>query len=198
MTRHTCYRTMTGYLPEKIKFIDQEDCMNEDDYEDDYLPEDFIPGEEEESTEEDVDLYDLLFEELKNIIGNAESISHGLSCWLAGDRLRRTLSVIKDPENGHKAFKVLQGQIAEKFGEQWTEEKIHECIKLADEFPDITLFEEILSELSLKHMIAIMHIDSDLARTFYAEMSRQEKWSVEKLQEEIDNKLFTKEYGEEA
>ena len=161
----------------------------------DVMADDFIPDDNSSESEE-IDIYELLFNELTEIIGN-QSSNPALTEWLIGERLRKTLAVIQDNEKAKKAFQELQKNIAEKFGEVYTVDKLYECLKLADEFPDISLFSEISSDLTLDHLKLIIEIDSDLARTYYCELARHEKWTAATLKEKIDSKAFEKEYGED-
>ena len=160
--------------------------------------EDFIPHEEEEVKDEDVDIYELLFNELTSIMQDRDSSSEEVTAWMIGDKLRRVLGVIADGEKGKEAFELLQQQIAKRFGADFTIEKLHECIKIADEFPDLFLFSEMTDHLNMEHIRALIEVNSDLARTYYSEMCKAENWSPEKLKENIDAKVFEKEYGDEA
>ena len=157
--------------------------------------EDFIPDQNEEI--EEVDIYELLFSELTELLGGAQKFENpAVTSWLIGERLRRTLGIIQDDKKAKKAFEGLQKQISEKFGAEFTSEKLYTCLKLADEFPDMGIFSEYSETLSLEHFQLIMSIDSDMARTYYCEMCKQDKWSVEKLQKQIEDRAFEKEYEE--
>ena len=161
----------------------------------DAMPDDFIPNNEE-SNESDVDIYELLFSELTRITSN-ESSSPALTEWLIGERLRKTLSVFTDNVKAKEGFEGLQKNIAEKYGKEYTVDKLYECLKLADEFPDLTLYSEIADDLSLEHLKLIVEIDSDMARTFYCESARLNKWNVNTLKKKIADGEFEKEFGEE-
>jgi hypothetical protein len=167
------------------------------DDDDDVMAEDFIPdGDNTPEEVEEVDIYELLFSELTEVIDNGSS-SPALTEWLIGERLRRTLAVITDNIKAKKAFEELQKNIAAKFGEEYTIDKLYECLKLADEFPDMALFSEIANDLSLDHLKIIVEIESDMARTFYCELARQEKWNTATLKENIVAKKFETEFGED-
>ena len=157
--------------------------------------EDLIP-DENGSEQEEIDIHELLFNELTEIIGSSHT-NKSLTEWMIGERLRKTLSIITDSEKAKTAFKELQKTIASKFGKEYTSEKLYECLKLADEFPDISLFSEISEDLSLEHLQLIIEIESDLERTYYCEMAKQEKWSADELKKKISDKTFEKEFGED-
>ena len=154
---------------------------------------DFIPETKEDF--EDVDIHELLFTELTGIISSGQN-DNPLTEWMVGERLRKTLAVISDSEKAKKAFNELQKTIADKFGGEYTVDKLYECLKLADEFPDVAHFSEICEELSLQHLQIIIEIESDMERIFYCEMARQEKWSVDQLKQKISEKAFEKEFGQ--
>ena len=158
--------------------------------------EDFIPDPETDT--EEVDIHELLFNELTELLGNSRKTENpSITAWLLGERLRRTLGIINDDKKAKQAFDGLQQQISEKFGAEYTSEKLYECLKLADEFPDMGIFSEYSEFLSLDHFLQILTIDSDMARTFYCEMCRQKKWSVKELADQIKAHAFEKEYEEE-
>ena len=160
--------------------------------------EDFITHEEEEVRDEDVDIYELLFNELTSIMQDRDSSSEEVTAWMIGDKLRRVLGIVTDKKKGKEAFELLQKQISKRFGAEFTLEKLHESIKIADEFPDLFLFSEMTDHLNMEHIRVLIEVQSDLARTYYSEMSKAEKWTPKQLKEKIDSKAFEKEYGEEA
>ena len=162
---------------------------------DDVMADDFIPDSEPAESEE-IDIYELFFNEVTEII-NSGGDNQALTEWMIGERLRKTLAVISDPDKAKKAFKELQKNIIAKFGKEYSEDKLLECLKLADEFPDVALFSEISNDLSLEHLKLVIEVNSDMERTFYCEMARHEKWSVEELEEKIKGRAFQKEYGED-
>jgi hypothetical protein len=162
---------------------------------DDVMADDFIP-DNNDSIEEDVDIHELLFSELTQIINN-EASTPALLEWMVGEKLRRTLSIVTDNIKAKEAFEGLQKTISEKFGPEYTIDKLYECLKLADEFPDLILFSEIASDLTLDHLKLIIEIDSDMARTYYCELARHEKWDVETLKKKITDNTFEKEFGED-
>jgi hypothetical protein len=168
------------------------------DFEDELNAEDFIPNDGAEQVEEDVDLYDLLFKELSKIMMNRDSSSLEILYWLVGDKLRRVLAVISDKDKGLEALNVLQQQISTKYGHEFTLERLHECIKIADEFPDLALFSELVDHLCLEHIQALITVESDMARTYYGEMSKLEKWTPATLKEKIELQAFEKEYGDDV
>ena len=159
--------------------------------------EDFIPHEEE-IKDEDVDIYELLFSELSSIMRDRDSSSAEVTAWMIGDKLRRVLGIVSDRKKGKEAFELLQKQISKRFGAEFTTEKLHECIKIADEFPDLFLFSEMTDHLSMNHIRSLITVKSDLARTYYIEMCKIEKWNPDQLKAKIDSKAFENEYGEEG
>ena len=163
---------------------------------DDLGAEDFIP-DPNEGTEE-IDIHELLFSELTELLANKHSHeAPAVTSWLIGERLRRTLGIFQNEKKAKQAFKGLQQQISEKFGAEFTEEKLYVCLKLADEFPDMGIFSEYAETMSLEHFHLVMAIDSDMARTYYCELCKQHKWSVSELTKQIKNKAFEKEFEEE-
>ncbi len=63
-------------------------------------------------------------------------------------------------------------------------------VKLAEYYSDPKIVVTLSQQLSWSHFIAILPVDNDLAREFYAEMCRIERWSVRTLRAKIDGMLF--------
>jgi len=169
----------------------EEQDMTEEDFKD--VAADDLTGLSEEG--QNVDLYELLFDELHAILGKDQECEL-MNSWLMGDRLRRTLGIITDGEKGTKAFAAVLKRIQKEFGDIHSEESVREASKLSDDFPDMTIFNDLIEFMKREHFREILKLDDDMHRIFYCEMVRQHKWTAAELKEQIDSGLFEKEYGD--
>jgi predicted nuclease of restriction endonuclease-like (RecB) superfamily len=62
--------------------------------------------------------------------------------------------------------------------------------RFAELFPDERILVSLVQELTWTHFIALLPLKDPLAREFYAEMCRVERWSVRALRQKINGMLF--------
>ena len=63
-------------------------------------------------------------------------------------------------------------------------------IQFAEYFSNEQIVATLSAQLSWSHFVEILPVKNDLARDFYAEMCRFERWTVRTLRERIDSMLF--------
>ena len=63
-------------------------------------------------------------------------------------------------------------------------------IQFAEVFPDEGIVVSLIREFTWTHFIALLPLKDPLAREFYAEMCRVERWSVRTLRQKINGMLF--------
>ncbi len=63
-------------------------------------------------------------------------------------------------------------------------------IQFAEVFPDEQIVATLSRQLGWSHFVAIIPLDEDLKRDFYAEMCRVERSSVRTLRQKISGMLF--------
>jgi predicted nuclease of restriction endonuclease-like (RecB) superfamily len=63
-------------------------------------------------------------------------------------------------------------------------------VQFAEGFPDERIVVTLSRQLGWSHFVAIIPLDDDLKRDFYAEMCRIERWSVRTLRQKIGGMLF--------
>ena len=63
-------------------------------------------------------------------------------------------------------------------------------VRFADVFPDAQIVHALSAQLGWTHFRSIISLKDDLARDFYAEMCRVERWSTRILVKKIDSMLF--------
>lgn len=63
-------------------------------------------------------------------------------------------------------------------------------IRFAEAFPDEAIVATVSPHLSWSHFVEILVVKDDLARRFYVEMGRLERWSVRTLRDKINGLLY--------
>ena len=63
-------------------------------------------------------------------------------------------------------------------------------VRFAEAFPDEAIVATLSQQLSWSHVIAILPVKEPLAREFYAEICRVERWIVRTLRQKIGGMLY--------
>ena len=114
-----------------------------------------------------------------------------LAYWLIGREIVQELQGGKGrAEYGKKILSTLSTKLTAEFGSGYDAPNLSRMIKFAECYPDPKIVVTLSQQLSWSHFIAILPVDDDLARDFYAEMCRIERWSVRTLRAKIGGMLF--------
>jgi predicted nuclease of restriction endonuclease-like (RecB) superfamily len=140
---------------------------------------------------------DSLIAELKDLINQtrnrvATTVNSELTMlyWHIGLRIRTEVLKNERAEYGEQIVATVSRQLTEEFGKGFDTKNIFRMIQFAELFPDIEIVVTLSRQLSWSHFLAIFPVKNDLARDFYAEMCRFERWSVRTLRKKIDSMLF--------
>ena len=85
---------------------------------------------------------------------------------------------------------TLSAQLIKEFGVGFNEKNLRRMVQFAETFPDEQIVVTVSRQLGWSHFVAIIPLDDDLKRDFYAEMCRIERWSVRTLRQKISGMLF--------
>ena len=113
-----------------------------------------------------------------------------LLCWHMGQRLS-----IEHLQGGRAAYGkqilvTVSRELTADYGRGFSYAEIARMIQFAQAFPDETIVVTLSQQLSWSHFHALLPIKDPLARDFYAEMCRIERWDVRTLREKIGGMLF--------
>jgi predicted nuclease of restriction endonuclease-like (RecB) superfamily len=122
----------------------------------------------------------------------AQAVNAGLTLlyWQVGDRIRREILKEKRAEHGERIVASLAARLEQEFGRGFAEKNLRRMIQFAEVFPDQKVVVSLIRHLTWTHFIALIPLKDPLARDFYAEMTRIERWSVRTLRDRIDSMLF--------
>ena len=110
--------------------------------------------------------------------------------WKVGERIRREILKEKRAEYGQEILLTLSAKLVPDYGEGFKERNLARMIKFAEYFLDQKIVVTLSRQLSWSHFVEILPVKTGLARNFYAEMCRMERWSVRTLRKKIDGMLF--------
>jgi hypothetical protein len=77
-----------------------------------------------------------------------------------------------------------------EFGQAFTLRSLYRAIQFCQCFPDQEIVSTLSTQLSWSHFIDLLPIKDPLARDFYAEMCRIERWDVRTLRRKIGGLLY--------
>jgi len=113
-----------------------------------------------------------------------------LLCWHVGRRLLRDNLQDGRAEYGKRILATVAQQLTAEFGRGFTYTEVTRMIRFAEGFQDQEILASLAQQLSWGHFRALLPIKDPLARDFYAEMCRIERWDVRTLRRKIAGMLF--------
>ncbi|MDD5143505.1 DUF1016 N-terminal domain-containing protein [Methanoregula sp.] len=118
---------------------------------------------------------------------NAEMV---LLYWDIGERIRKEILGDERAAYGKQVVDLLSDQLSAHYGRGFARTNLFNMIRFAEVFPDRSIVHSLSGQLSWTHLRNLIYIEDSLAREFYTEMCRLERWSVRVLQEKIRGMLF--------
>jgi len=91
---------------------------------------------------------------------------------------------------GKRILATVSRELTAEFGGGFGYATVNRAIQFAQFFPDQVVVSTLSQELSWSHFIELLPIKDPLAREFYAEMCRIERWDVRTLRRKIGGMLF--------
>lgn len=124
--------------------------------------------------------------------GVSQAINAGMTLlnWRIGKRIQVEILENKRAEYGKEIVVSLSRQLTDEFGKGFSEKNLRRMIQFAEVFPDAEIVVSLIRQLSWTHILALIPLQDDLQRDFYAQMCRVERWSVRTLRKKIDSMLF--------
>jgi predicted nuclease of restriction endonuclease-like (RecB) superfamily len=139
----------------------------------------------------------ILFDELKSIIDAAKqeaalSVNAILTAtyWQVGNRISKDILNQSRANYGEETIKKLSIQLTQHYGKGWSAKQLLHCLRFAETFADYQTVSALWRQLSWTHFKTIMYVNDPLARDFYLQLCRTEKWSTRTLKQKIDGLLF--------
>ena len=110
--------------------------------------------------------------------------------WDIGERIKIEVLKKERAAYGEQVVNELSNQLTLHYGPGFTRANLFHMIHFVEAFPDRKIVYTLCRQLSWSHFRTIIYIDDSLARDFYTEMCRLERWSVRTLQAKIQGMLF--------
>jgi predicted nuclease of restriction endonuclease-like (RecB) superfamily len=110
--------------------------------------------------------------------------------WRIGKRIAMENLIDGRAEYGKQILATVSQELMNEFGKGFTYSSIIRMIQFFQAFPDEQIVSTLSTQLSWSHFIEILPVKAPLAREFYAEMCRVERWPVRTLRQKIGGMLY--------
>ncbi len=131
-----------------------------------------------------------LIEDARRQVAHAANAGLTLTYWRIGKRLLTENLTDGRGEYGQGILASLAQQLEREYGKGFSYSALTRMARFAELFPDERILVSLVQELTWTHFIALLPLKDPLAREFYAEMCRVERWSVRTLRQKICGMLF--------
>ena len=131
-----------------------------------------------------------LIEDARRQVAHAVNAGLTITYWQIGKRLLTENLTDGRGEYGQKILATLSAQLVREFGKGFSYSALTRMTRFAEQFPDERILATLLQELTWSHFTLLLPLKDPLAREFYAEMCRVERWSVRTLRQKIGGMLF--------
>ena len=136
-----------------------------------------------------VDLRELIHSARQRVatVANAEQT---LLYWRLGKRIAAENLVAGRAEYGKQILAAVSQELETELGKAFTLRSLYRAVQFYESFPEEQIVSTLSTQLSWSHFIEILPIKTPLAREFYAEMCRVERWPVRTLRQKIGGMLY--------
>ena len=131
-----------------------------------------------------------LIEDARRQVAHAVNAGLTIAYWRIGKRLLTENLTDGRGEYGQQILASLAQQLERDYGKGFSYSALTRMARFAELFPDERILVSLIQELTWTHFIALLPLKDPLAREFYAEMCRVERWSVRTLRQKIGGMLF--------
>lgn len=140
------------------------------------------------------DLRELIYSARQRVATTANS-EQTLMYWGLGQRIFVENLTEGRAGYGKKILATLSQKLMGEFGEGFSLRNLYRAVQFYQAFPDRSIVSTLSTQLSWSHFIEILPIKEGIAREFYAEMCRVERWPVRILRENKWGLLLTHDYN---
>jgi predicted nuclease of restriction endonuclease-like (RecB) superfamily len=131
-----------------------------------------------------------LIESARERVATAANAELTMLYWRIGQRLRNEVLGQQRAAYGKQIVEAVAEHLTAQFGKGFDRANLFRMIQFAEQFPDEPIVATLSQQLSWSHVKELLPLKEDLARKFYAEMCRLERWSVRTLREKINGMLY--------
>ena len=110
--------------------------------------------------------------------------------WSIGQLISREILGGSKPEYGQQVISTLARQLTADYGAGFSQPNIFHMMRFVEVWPDQAQVRALSEYLGWSHFKELLYLENSLARDFYAELCRVERWTVRTLRERVRSMLF--------
>ena len=131
-----------------------------------------------------------LIQAARQRVATVANSTQTMLCWYVGRRLLRENLQEGRAAYGKRILATVSRELTAEFGRGFTYAGVARMIQFCQVFPDEAIVSALSQQLSWSHFMELLPIKDSLARDFYAEMCRIERWDVRTFRRKIGGMLF--------
>jgi len=131
-----------------------------------------------------------LIQSARQRVASVANAATTLLCWNVGRRLLRQSLQVGRAAYGKQILATVSQELTAEFGVGFSYPALTRMVRFAEWMTDEHILATLSQELSWSHFIELLPIKDPLARDFYAELCRIERWDVRTLRQKIGGLLF--------
>ena len=131
-----------------------------------------------------------LIQETKTKVAAVANAEITILFWNIGNRINEDVLGNARAQYGKQIVVTLSRQLTAYYGNSYDEKKLRRMMQFAKSFPSLENVVTLSRQLSWSHFVALIPVKDDVARDFYAELCRYEKWNVRTLRKKISGMLY--------
>jgi predicted nuclease of restriction endonuclease-like (RecB) superfamily len=131
-----------------------------------------------------------LIQSARQRIATVANSTYSLLCWQVGRRLLRANLQAGRAAYGKQILATVSQELTVEFGAGFNYTALTRMARFAEWITDEEIVSTLSTQLSWSHFVELLPIKDPLARDFYAEMCRIERWDVRTLRRKIGGMLF--------
>ena len=131
-----------------------------------------------------------LVQSARQRIATAAYSTQTLLCWHMGRRLASEHLQGGRAAYGKKILVTWSRELTADYGRGFSHTELTRMVQFAQAFPNEAIVVTLSQQLSWSHFHALLPIKDPLARDYYAEICRSERWDVRTLRKKIAGMLF--------
>ena len=131
-----------------------------------------------------------LVQSARQRLATAVNATYTLLCWQIGRRLLRDNLQAGRAAYGKQILATVSQELTTEFGAGFNYTALTRMARFAEWMTDERILATLSQTLSWSHFVELLPIKDPLARDFYAEMCRIERWDVRTLRQKISGMLY--------